>query len=287
MITVLFRFGARVPLAWLHGLGVLAGWAVYLAAPRYRRLLRENLAASGVCADAAAFRRTLCQAVAEAGKSVLELPAIWFRPQGEVARLVRECVGCEHIEAAHTAGKGILFLTPHMGCFEITSLFYAERHPITILYRPPKLSALQPLLEAGRARGKAALAPADLAGVKALLRALKRGEAAGILPDQVPGRGEGVWAPFFGRPAYTMTLPARLAQATGASVLMAFGERLAKGRGYRLWIAPVEVDWARPAEETATCLNREIEALVRRNPAQYLWSYNRYKTPKGAEAPAC
>lgn len=287
MIATLFRFGARLPLTWLHALGVLAGWAVYLAAPRYRQLLRENLVASGVCADAAAFRRTLCRAVAEAGKSVLELPVLWFRPQDEVARLIRECVGCEHIEAAHAAGKGILFLTPHMGCFEITSLFYAARHPITILYRPPKLSALQPLLEAGRARGKAALAPADLSGVKALLRALKRGEAAGILPDQVPGRGEGVWAPFFGRPAYTMTLPARLAQATGASVLMAFGERLAKGRGYRLWIAPVEVDWGLPAEETAARLNHEIEALVRRNPAQYLWSYNRYKTPKGAEVPAC
>lgn len=282
MTALFLRFCARLPLAWLHGLGALAGWAVYLASPRYRELLQHNLRTSGICTDEEAFRRVLRGAVAETGKSLMELPAIWFRSHDEVLRLLKERHGWEHIEAAHAAGKGIIFLTPHMGCFEITSLAYVERHPMAILYRPPKLKWLQPLLGKGRTRGHASLAPTDLSGVKALLKALKRGEAAGILPDQVPGAGEGVWADFFGQPAYTMTLVARLAQATGATVLLAFGERLPGGQGYRLWVEPFQGDLSGEPAVAARALNREIERMVRLKPEQYLWSYNRYKRPRGA-----
>lgn len=285
MFSLLLKSLALFPLGVLHALGAAAGWAVYLASPRYRRRLRENLRRSGLCPDEAAYRRILRRTVAEAGKSVLELPAIWFRSHAGVLALLRERHGWEHIEAARAAGKGIIFLTPHMGCFEITSLAYAERHPIAILYRPPKLRWLEPLLQSGRARGHASLAPADLSGVRALLKALKKGEAAGILPDQVPGAGEGVWAPFFGRPAYTMTLAARLAQTRGVAVLMAFGERLSWGRGYRLWVEPCLADLSGESAEAAAALNREIERIVARKPEQYLWSYNRYKTPRGAEPP--
>ncbi len=281
-MSLLLRLLAALPLWLLHALGTVAGWSVWLASSGYRARLTENLRQSGLCPDEAAFRRTLRRTVAETGKSVLELPAIWFRPHGRVLALLRERHGWEHIEMAHAAGKGIIFLTPHMGCFEITSLVYAEHRPIAILYRPPKLRWLEPLLGTGRVKGHASLAPADLSGVKALLKALKRGEAAGILPDQVPGAGEGVWAPFFGRPAYTMTLAARLAQSSGATVLMAFGERLSWGRGYRLWVEPCQADLSGAPATAAAALNREIERIVARRPEQYLWSYNRYKRPSGA-----
>lgn len=281
MTAFFLRLFASLPLGLLHSLGWGAGWVVYLLSPRYRSRLQENLAASGLDG-----KGVLRRAVAEAGKGVLELPAIWFRPQERTLRLLRRCDGCEHIDAAQKAGKGIIFLTPHLGCFEITSLYYAAKDPITILYRPPKLKWLQPLLAHGRVQGHAALAPTDLSGVKALLKALKRGEAIGILPDQVPGQGEGVWAPFFGRPAYTMTLVGRLAASSGATVLMAFGERLPFGRGYKLWIRPFAGDWSGSPEASAAALNREIENLVRQKPEQYLWSYNRYKTPKGVRGEA-
>jgi KDO2-lipid IV(A) lauroyltransferase len=133
---------------------------------------------------------------------------------------------------------------------------------------------------AGRSRSGAAVAPANLRGVRMLYRALARGEAIGLLPDQAPGVGEGAWAPFFGRPAYTMTLVGRLQQASGAAVIMAFGERLPDGRGYRLHFEEIADD---PIDEAA--LNRAVEAQVRRRPEQYLWSYNRYKVPAGAEPP--
>ncbi len=168
-------------------------------------------------------------AIAEAGKAALELPKIWLRPQDEVIARVVKVTGWELVEDAWSAGRGILFLTPHLGCFEIAAQYYAARKPITVLYRRPKQGWLAPLIEAGRG-ANLTLAPADLSGVRRLLKALKSGEAVGMLPDQVPGKGEGVWVPFFGRPAFTMTLAARLAD-TGATVLLAYAERLHYGAG--------------------------------------------------------
>jgi Kdo2-lipid IVA lauroyltransferase/acyltransferase len=200
-------------------------------------------------------------------------------------RLARRCHGWEHAEAGLARGKGIIFLTPHLGCFEITSQYYASHHSVTVLYRPPKLRWLQPLLEVGRLHGQVSLAPTDMSGVKALLKALKRGEAIGILPDQTPGNGEGVWADFFGRPAYTMTLAARLARSTDAAVILIYAERLPRGEGYDVWLEPLPVGLPEQPAEAARFLNAAIESLIRRHPAQYLWSYNRYKTPSGAEPP--
>jgi KDO2-lipid IV(A) lauroyltransferase len=93
----------------------------------------------------------------------------------------------------------------------------------------------------------------------------------------------GVWAPFFGKPAYTMTLASRLAQQTGAVLLLAWGERLPGGRGYVVRLAPFEE--ALPAggaaqAESAAAVNRAMERLIRRCPQQYLWGYDRYKTPR-------
>lgn len=133
---------------------------------------------------------------------------------------------------------------------------------------------------AGRGRLQAEQAPTTAKGVRMLLKALLRGGAIGVLPDQAPGEGEGVWADFFGRPAYTMTLVRRLQEKSGASVIMAFAERLAQGRGFRLSFQEVPTEHF---DEAA--LNRAVEEQVRRCPAQYLWGYNRYKVPAGAEPP--
>ena len=133
---------------------------------------------------------------------------------------------------------------------------------------------------AGRSRWQATVAPANLRGVRMLYKALARGEAIGLLPDQAPGTGEGAWADFFGRPAYTMTLVRRLQQASGAALIMAFAERLPDGRGYRLHLEELPA-----AGLSEAALNRAVEAQIRCCPAQYLWGYNRYKVPEGAEPP--
>jgi KDO2-lipid IV(A) lauroyltransferase len=123
--------------------------------------------------------------------------------------------------------------------------------------------------------------------MRPLLRALRAGEAVGMLPDQAPSAGEGVWAPFFGRPAYTMTLPARLVQLTGARIVLAFAERLPRGAGYHLHLRALDETLPDDPTAAAARLNRAIEDLIEMHPSQYLWGYNRYKTPPGAPpAPA-
>ena len=271
---LIFRLLSRLPLHVLHNLGALLGRLAYLLSPTYRRHLRENIAQAGL-ADAGGLRG---QAIAAAGQTLLELPKIWLRPQEEVVGRVVRVTGWELVEQAWRAGRGILFLTPHLGCFEITAQYYASFRPITVLYRRPKQGWLAPLIEGGRG-ANLRLAPADLAGVRRLMKALKSGEAAGMLPDQAPGAGEGEWAPFFGRPAYTMTLAARLAQ-TGAATILAYAERLEYGAGYHLRLFAPQEDVTTPAG-----INREIERLVMMCPGQYLWGYNRYKKPAGAPPP--
>ena len=267
---------ARFPLALLHALGALLGWAMYGLSPTYRRHLRDNLEAAGYGKDAA----TRYAAIASAGRMLAELPAVWLRPADEVIALVRRIDGREHVDAARAAGKGIVFLTPHLGCFEITAKIAADEFPITVLYRAPKLAWLQPMIEKGRGQDNVRLARADVSGVRELLAALLRKEAVGILPDQVPGDGEGEWADFFGRPAYTMTLAPRLAARPASVCLLAFGERLPGGKGYELHIRPMPA--AEPGEGTTRRMNRALEALIRECPGQYLWGYNRFKRPKGA-----
>jgi KDO2-lipid IV(A) lauroyltransferase len=276
MSRCLMGLAARIPLGILHALGALLGWAMYGLSPTYRRHLRENLEAAGYGDDAATRRA----AIAGAGRMLAELPAIWLRPRAEVSAMLRRIDGREHVDAARAAGKGIVFLTPHLGCFEITAKIAAEEFPITVLYRAPKFAWLQPMIEKGRGQDNVRLARADVSGVRELLAALLRKEAIGILPDQVPGEGEGEWAEFFGKPAYTMTLAPKLAARPASVCLLAYGERLPGGAGYVLHVRPLPA--AEPGESGARHMNRALEALIRECPAQYLWGYNRYKRPKGA-----
>lgn len=277
--TALLRTVARLPLAWLHRAGAGLGWLIHRLSPGYARRLEENLRASRVWSDEADYRRLLHASIAEAGKGLLEIVKIWFAPADAVSALVA-CKTWAVVEQAQAEGRGLIFLTPHLGCFEVSAFYGAQRLPLTVLYRPPRLAWLEPVMLAGRSRGQARLAPATLRGVRTLYKALLAGEAVGLLPDQAPGAGEGTWASFFGRPAYTMTLVARLQQATGAALVLAFAERLPGGAGYALHLERVP---AAGFDERA--LNRAVERLVRRRPEQYLWSYNRYKIPAGAKRP--
>jgi Kdo2-lipid IVA lauroyltransferase/acyltransferase len=278
MVRLLFQCVGRLPLRVLHALGAAAGWLVYAGSATYAKRLRDNLHTSGVC-DLDSYENLRRQVVAETGKGALELAAFWFAPDAAIKRWA-VCDNWSEVERARQPGQGVLFLTPHLGGFEIMAQYIAQRMPMTSLYRPPKLRWLEPLMIEGRSRWNTQVAPANLRGVRLFLKALKRGEAVGLLPDQTPGEGEGAWADFFGRPAYTMTLVSRLQKATNALLVMTSAERLPRGAGYRL-----HVDVLPAAGFDEAALNRAVEAAVRRCPAQYLWGYNRYKVPAGATPP--
>lgn len=283
MLIGLLRQLAKLPLSWIHAVGGALGWVVYFLSPKYAGRLRANLLQSGLWRDEKDYQRILRRNIAESGKAAIELIPVWFRPVASALQLVVRAEPTALAEDAERRERGVIYLTPHLGCFDAAALWVAQRRPITVLYRPPKMKALQPLIEAGRGRDRVRLAPANLGGVRLLLKALRRGEAVGILPDQVPGVGDGIWADFFGRPAYTMTLVGKLVEVTGASVIMTAAIRLPDGAGYAIHFA--EFDGNLSGDDGACALNAAIERLVRLEPSQYLWSYNRYKVPAGVTPP--
>ncbi len=284
MLSLFSRALTHLSLRATHRAGKALGWLLHLCTPGSASIQRENIIQSGLYNEPNELKRLIHANIGETGKAILETLAIWQLPQEKALQLVKGCNNWHLVEEALSKGKGLIFLTPHLGCFEITSIYYASHHPITVLFRPPKKSWLSALTDTGRTKGQVKLAPANAQGVRALMQALKKGEAIGILPDQIPAAGEGEWANFFGKPAYTMTLAGRLAEKTGASVIMAFGERLAEGQGYEIHLAKVE------SIATPDLLNQAIEQQIRQKPEQYLWRYNRYKARRHAmqksDAPA-
>ena len=280
-MSVLFRLLSFLPLPLLHLVGTVVGWVVWALAPTYRRVLRGNLRLAFGDEKAAALERSVA---VEAGKALFEMPIMWCAPAERVVGLVREVSGWEVVEAARARGAGLVFLTPHLGCFEITAQYIATQIPIAVLYRIPKQAWLDQLMRQGRSRPGMTSWPADLSGVRALMKSLRRGEAVGLLPDQAPKAGEGQWLPFFGRPAYTMTLAARLSEGA-TQVVFVWGERLPKGAGFRVRFTLPGEPLSGELGERAAVLNCEVERLIRIRPEQYLWGYNRYKRPAGAPTP--
>jgi Kdo2-lipid IVA lauroyltransferase/acyltransferase len=283
---------ARRRLRHLHAVGGVLGWLAYAASPTYRRRLRDNAARAGL---PLAARRA---AVAEAGRMVMELPRLWLRPHGQAIAEPLQWQGAELVDEALARGRGLMLLTAHLGSFEVAAQAYAERWgarlPMTALYRPARQAWLREAMERSRQRPGLLTAPANLRGVRQLMRALKEGQTVGMLPDQVPPEGQGVWAPFFGQPAYTMTLAAKLALQTGCALLLITVERLPRGGGYTVHVAPLpeplpaaqglpEAQWTLAA---ATALNRAMQWQIGRLPTQYLWGYHRYKQPRQPEAGA-
>jgi KDO2-lipid IV(A) lauroyltransferase len=272
MLT-LFRILSILPLWVMHPLGWLLGWVVFVSSGVYRGRFLANARQAGY------GRELWMPAVGQAGCLVAELPRLW---QGGPVKIYWD--GAEHVDAALALGRGIVFLTPHLGCFEVTAQAYAQRYgsrqPMTVLFRPARQPWLRALVATSRLRPGLQTAPTTMAGVKQMLKALRQGQSVGLLPDQVPPQGLGVWAAFFGRQAYTMTLSARLAQQTGAVVLVAWGERLAWGRGYKVHVRPLAEELPTDATQAATVINHAMELIIAECPQQYLWGYARYKQPR-------
>lgn len=270
----LFRLFAALPLWLLHGVGAAMGWLTWTLSPSYRRRFSANAAQAGY--DFAQVRA----AVAHAGRMVFEMPRIWLGQLPPCHIVNGECA-----EKAYAQGKGIVFLTPHLGCFEMSvqaaARRWSARHgDITVLYRPARQSWLAEILETARNRPGVQAVPTTLSGVRQMIKALRKGEAVGLLPDQVPPEGQGIWSPFFGRDAYTMTLAARLVLQTGAAVVVARCERLSWGRGYELHLEELPVPASQGLEATVQQINAAMEATIRECPQQYLWGYGRYKQPR-------
>ncbi|HEY0231251.1 MAG TPA: lipid A biosynthesis acyltransferase, partial [Dokdonella sp.] len=227
------------------------------------------------------------EALIETGKALTEIAKVWGNDPAKAIGLIREVRGEALFRDAMARGAGLIVAAPHLGCWELLNYWLAAQTPLAILYRPPRHAIVEPLLL--KARGALAVEQvrAEGAGVRTLYKRLAAGGVVGILPDQQPRGGEGVWAPFFGLPASTMVLLPRLARRTGATVLFAFAERLPRGEGFRLHFLPAPPELAdADLDRACAALNRSVEDCVRIAFAQYQWSYKRYPTrwPQSAAA---
>lgn len=276
MRSLLFKYWGRLPLPLLHCLGRALGHLLFFIMPKAKQLAAENIEQSKLFSGA--VKKAVRQNFINLGELVLETPYIWEANKEEINKIIPSTTGWDVVDTAIAANKGIIFLTPHMGCFEITFHYCALHCPVSALYRPPKMKWLLPFIIKGRVSSNLQLAEANASGVRTLVKALKKGEAIGILPDQVPNAGEGEWADFFDKPAYSMTLASKLAKKTGAEIIMMYGERLAKSKGYIVHFSKVD------SIDTPALLNKAIEKQIQQRPEQYNWHYHRYKVRRKAKA---
>lgn len=280
------RGSALLPLPVAHAVGVVLGEGIHLFARGTRRVIAENITACFPDAsptDRADLIRRSCR---ELGKQIMETGIIWYASPARLRRLVVNPAIVSEMESLWPEGRGMLVAVPHLGNWELCNLFMNLHHPVHHLYRPPRAAWMEPILVALRERAGGRSMPTDVRGLRYLLRCLREGRLVGILPDQIPDSG-GVHAPFFGRPALTMTLFGQMARKTGAGVALYFSERLPFGRGFRLHVLAGESGIADPDPlVAATALNQAIEACVLRAPAQYQWSYRRFRNqPDGENSP--
>jgi KDO2-lipid IV(A) lauroyltransferase len=277
LVYLFLRLLALLPLRSLHGMGTALGRLMLWRQGRTAHNTAVNLQIARAGLDDAAQAALLREVMIEGGKSVSELVKIWGGGAERALGLVRDVRGEALLDAALASGKGVIIAAPHLGCWELLNYWLCSKTPMAILYRPPRIAAIEGLLR--RVRG--ALAPeqvrADGAGVRTLYKRLAAGGTVGILPDQKPRAGEGQFAPFFGREALTMVLLPRLAARTGATVLFAFAERMPDGAGYRIHLLPAPAGLA-DADLGLACgaLNRGVQDCVELAFAQYQWQYKRY-----------
>ena len=270
---------AALPLCIVQMIGASLGLLAYIGSSSYRKFFRSQYDA--VIASHQLQSR-LWSAVMASGQLFSDSLWIWRNPK-QALHLV-EIQNWDLVEMAISEGHGLVMLTPHLGGFEIIPRVLAQHFPATILYRPSRQDWLNRIVEEGRAYPNMHFVPTNLNGVRQMTRALSKGEAIGILPDQVPTGGDGVWVPFFGRPAYTTPLPARLANRNKTPVIMFTAKRKNLGQGWLMQatrLAPFSED----ATLAATEMNQAIERAILKAPEQFIWAYNRYKHPAGAELP--
>jgi Kdo2-lipid IVA lauroyltransferase/acyltransferase len=250
----------------------------------YRRRLRENAALAGY-----GWRTALAAAV-QSGEMVAELPRIWLGRPVHVSWSDMSAMQTV-FERSQAEGKGIIILAPHIGCWEMVGQSIADMayqggleggKRMTVMYRPARQAWLDDIIRASRETPSMQTVPADLSGVRQTLRVLKGSGIIGLLPDQVPPEGMGTWSKVFGKPAYTMTMAAKLAQTTGAIAVLCWCERLSFGRGYLMNTKVLDLDLVADLDGVVQQINDGVEVAIRALPNQYLWGYARYKQPKKA-----
>ncbi|MDQ7727035.1 lysophospholipid acyltransferase family protein [Halomonas sp. SpR8] len=276
-ISWLWRTLSRWPLTRLWRVSSALGPLVYRFNKREREVTERNLAVVYPHLSAPERKTLAQQSLRHSTATMLELGHAWMAEPQQVEAGILAVNGRDKLDSARAEGRGVIVLAPHFGNWEVLNFWLSSHFPFTAMYEPPKIAALDPVIRHGRERMGARLVPTNPRGVAALLKALKRSEAIGILPDQEPDWGSGVFAPFFSRDAYTATLLPKLVARTQASVVTGVALRI-PGKGFEIhFLDADERVYSADDVESATGVNASVEAAIALAPAQYQWEYKRYR----------
>ncbi len=274
--TVL-RTNARLPLSVLHTIGNIFGSLLVILPGKRVATCRANIETCFPELSRNSQRRLVRQSLRQISKGLMEVGRLWLQPVEKNLAMIKSVSGEEHITKCLEEGRGVILAAPHMGSWELAGSYVSSRYPLTTMYQKPPLKGLSKLIKDGREGSGGNYVPTDNSGIRAMLKALLKGEMVGLLPDQVPSQG-GVIAPFFDNPALTISLLSKLAAETDATVIFVFAERLPWARGFKIqFLPPDELISSTALEESATRINAQVEKCIRMAPDQYLWIYKRFQ----------
>lgn len=281
---LLFVLG-HLPLRINHAVGAFLGWLLWIFPTREKSTTRINLEKCFPEKARNWHNRIAKKSLIETGKTLTESPVLWYASKERICALVTGISDIQAVDQAVGLGRGAILVSPHIGSWEMTGLYSATLYPMTSLYQRPKIRELDQLLKQARETTGSSLVPTTPSGLRQLHQALANKECIGILPDQEPKGTGGVFAPFFGVQAYTMTLLTRLASEQRIPIIFSFAERLPKGKGYYFHIViPDEKIYDPDPKTSATALNAAVEEVIRIRPEQYMWNYKRFKRRPNNEA---
>nr|MBF0681462.1 lysophospholipid acyltransferase [Pseudomonas sp.] len=285
LVVGFLRLFALLPWSMVQRLGSAIGWLMLKLPNRSRDVARINLARCFPELDDDRREQLLHDSLQQIGKTFTESACAWIWPADRTLRLIREVEGLDVLERALASGKGVVGITSHLGNWEVLNHFYCAQCKPIIFYRPPKLKAVDDLLQQQRVQLGNRVAPSTREGIISIIKEVRRGGSVGIPADPEPSEGSGVFVPFFAIQALTSKfVPGMLSGGKAVGVFL-HALRLEDGSGFKVILeaAPEEM-YSEDVEVAVASMSRVIESYVRRWPSQYMWTMKRFKKRPAGEA---
>ena len=272
---------AHLPLSWSQAMGAGLGRLILRFNKKRRLIAKCNINACFPQLSATEQHNLMLKSAREYGKWLLESPYVWLRNAAFLRKKIR-IYHPEVLQAAFDKGKGVVIILPHLGNFELINFYVPFHYPFGALYKPVKSRFVEHMVRNGRSRVGTAMFSTNTRGVRGAFKHLKQGGVLLVLPDHLPSKNTGVFAPFFGIPAHTGKLTQSLVTRNHSEVVLASVLRLPQGQGFELEFYPIQGIAEDDPITAATALNQAMEKAIRLCPEQYPWFYRRFsRQPQG------
>ncbi len=278
LVVGALRLVAALPWPAVQGLGSAIGWLMWKLPNRSREVARTNLHKCFPDLDARQLDALLGRTLRDIGKTFTESACAWIWPAHKTLGLIKQVEGLEVLEQALASGKGVVGITSHLGNWEVLNHFYCAQCKPIIFYRPPKLKAVDDLLQQQRVQLGNRVAPSTREGILSVIKEVRRGGSVGFPADPEPSEGSGLFVPFFAIQALTSKfVPGMLAGGKAVGVFL-HALRLEDGSGFKVILeAAPEGMYSEDVETAVAAMSATIEKYVRAYPSQYMWTMKRFK----------